>query len=102
MAGFRYSSQRKLVFNSLEDAIRKGIDKTAAAIVITAKRNVKPRTITGTLQGSIAMRPAKIDGAKVRGEVGSYDVNYAAFQEFAGAQGPISTPGLQEGSRQIA
>lgn len=65
-------------------AIRNGMDETMAACVTMAKRLV--RVDTANLQGSIQMRPAQTNGSKTRGEWGSYNVDYAIYQEI----GPVT------------
>ena len=62
-----------------EEAARLGIDETAAACVIGSKAIVP--VVTTVLQGSIQMRPARVEKLEVIGEWGSYGVNYAIFVE---------------------
>lgn len=62
------------------EACRLGIDETTAAAVTPAKERVRVRT--RLLQGSIQSRPAKRDGNRIVGSFGSYDVNYALWQEI--------------------
>lgn len=61
----------------------KGVDDTTAATAIYAKRNHPGwRNRTGTAEGSIRMDPARVEGDRVRGRVGSFAVNYFIFLEL--------------------
>lgn len=57
-----------------------GVNQTMAKCVEMAKTLV--RVEFGTLQGSIRMEPAKPSGAGIKGTWGSFDVNYAIWQEI--------------------
>lgn len=57
-----------------------GIDVTMARCVEMAKTLVRVKT--ATLQGSIRFEPARPTGAGVVGLWGSFDVNYALWQEI--------------------
>lgn len=57
-----------------------------AACVKEAKKRPKMPVVTGTLQGSIAMKSPKVTDKQVVGKWGSFDVNYAFVQEV-GAKG---------------
>jgi HK97 gp10 family phage protein len=63
-------------------ASKVGVDATTAACVTHAKSNHPWKNETGTLEGSLQMRPAEESGESVRGEWGSFDVLYAIFQEL--------------------
>lgn len=57
-----------------------GIDQTMARCVIMAKTLVRIKT--ATLQGSLRFEPARPSAGGVRGRWGSFDVNYALWQEI--------------------
>lgn len=61
---------------------RRAIDETTAACVHGAKSDHRWQNRTGTLEGSLQMRPATIVGSRVRGRWGSFDVNYAIYLEL--------------------
>lgn len=61
-------------------ASRKGIDETMSKCVIVAKGRVRVKT--ATLQGSLRMEPAVVLGQRIKGTWGSFDVNYALWQEI--------------------
>lgn len=61
-----------------------GIDETMAHCVEQAKTLVL--VDTATLQGSLKFEPAIIQGLRAIGRWGSFDVNYAIFQEI----GPVT------------
>ena len=65
-------------------AARKAIDETLALCIAPAKAETP--VVTGTAQGSIQMRLAKIIGNLVTGQWGSFDVNYFIWLEI-GARG---------------
>ena len=62
------------------EAIRQGMDDTLAEAVgeIVSLTPV----VTGRLSGSMRMEPTRIQGNKVTGFVGSFDINYAAKVEM--------------------
>lgn len=62
-----------------EEATRLAIDETLMACV-TGSKHIVPR-ITTVLQGSIQMRPARVEGREIVGEWGSYGVRYAIYVE---------------------
>jgi HK97 gp10 family phage protein len=70
------------VEDHIRDAVRRAIDETTAACVARAKSNHPWKNRTGTLEGSIQMRPAQAGPEGIRGEWGSYNVRYALFQEI--------------------
>lgn len=61
-------------------AAANGIDRTLAPCVNDAKGLVRVKT--ATLQGSIRFEPAEIHGTRISGLWGSFDVNYALWQEI--------------------
>lgn len=65
-----------------ERAAKLGVDQTTAACVQHAKTNHPWQNVTGTLEGSIQMRPAERQGDRVEGEWGAYNVNYAVYLEL--------------------
>ncbi len=67
-----------------KEAARIGIDMTTASCVAPAKTNTP--VVTGTAQGSIQFRPARIRRDRVSGLWGSFRVNYFIFLEI-GARG---------------
>ena len=67
------------VVTAVEEAARIGIDEITSECVILSK-DIVPR-ITAVLQGSIQMRPARINARQVVGEWGSYGVDYAIHVE---------------------
>ena len=77
--GFRLFWKGDQIKDRLLNAARQGIDETMAAGVVEAKNNTP--VVTGTLQGSIQFRPARIEGDRVVGRWGSFDVNYAIYVE---------------------
>lgn len=68
------------VKRAVEKAARLAIDETTASCVEPAKDRVRVKT--RILQGSIQFRPAQKDGNKIVGLWGSFDVNYALWQEI--------------------
>lgn len=62
-------------------AARRAVDQTTADAVVDAKTSHPWRNRTGTLEGSIQLRPARAVGSTVTGLWGSFDVNYAKFLE---------------------
>lgn len=62
-------------------AARRGIDATTAACVLGAKSSHPWQNRTGTLEGSLQMRPAVAVGPAIMGRWGSFDVNYALWLE---------------------
>ena len=71
----------RIVARAEADA-RLAIDKTTAAAVTIAKHNHGWENRTGTLEGSLQMRPAEDQASRIVGQWGSFDVNYAALMEF--------------------
>lgn len=61
-------------------AAKIGIDQTMAACVTSAKGKVRVKT--ATLQGSIRFEPAIAFANGARGVWGSFDVDYALWQEI--------------------
>ena len=61
-------------------AAHSAIDETTAVCVGGAKEKV--RVTTRILQGSIQFRPSVDEGSQVVGRWGSFDVNYAWWQEI--------------------
>jgi hypothetical protein len=64
----------------LDTAQQLGIDTTTAAAVTPAKQFVRVKT--HILQGSIQARPAAKEGGHWVGRWGSFNVNYALWQEI--------------------
>jgi hypothetical protein len=67
----------------VERASIRGVDQTMAKCVTSAKGRVRVKT--ATLQGSLRFQPAVSFGVGVRGTWGSFDVNYALWQEIGTA-----------------
>lgn len=71
------------VFRSVIAAARTGIDQTTAAAVVHAKAIHPWRNVTGTAEGSIQMRPARVvRNMIVTGQFGSYGVIYFFWLEL--------------------
>ncbi len=64
----------------LAEAARLAIDETTASCVAPAMGRVHVKT--HILQGSIKFRPAAMEGDTIVGRWGSFDVNYALWQEI--------------------
>jgi hypothetical protein len=69
----------KQIMAKVEKAEMGAIDETCASCVPLAKDRVHVKT--RILQGSIQFRPAQRDGKRIVGKWGSFDVNYALWQE---------------------
>lgn len=76
------------VVAKVEAATKLAIDQTTAAAVNRAKSEHPWKNRTGTLEGSLQMRSARAEGLQIRGEWGSFDVNYAIFLELGTANMP--------------
>ena len=87
-SGFRFNWRGRRIPRVIAAASKVGIDQTMAAAVPLAKQETPG--ITGTAQGSIQFREAVIQGRRVVGRWGSFDVNYFIWLEI-GARG---RPGL--------
>lgn len=72
------------VARRVEAAALKGVDETMAACVRHAKSNHPWRNRTGTLEGSLQMRPAESIAGRIVGLWGSFDVAYAIYLEMMG------------------
>lgn len=70
--------------NKMRSATRQGIDVTLASCVNTGKTFVLVET--AVLQGSLMFKPAQDEGNEIVGHWGSFDVDYAIYQEI----GPVS------------
>lgn len=89
-----YTSNWDNVQKKLERAALNGVDRVMADAVNHAKRLVN--VDTASLQGSIKFEPAVIKGDRAHGLWGSFDINYAAAQEF----GPRGKPYLRPAAKQ--
>lgn len=69
-------------------AARHGIDETTSACVNHAKSNHPWQNQTGTLEGSLQMRPADDQGSRIVGFWGSFDVDYAIYLEIGTSRAP--------------
>lgn len=69
-------------------ASRYGIDKTTSEATTYAKQNHDWQNVTGTLEGSLQMRGAEPDGARMVGKWGSFTVNYALWLEIGTGKMP--------------
>lgn len=77
------------VLEKLVKASKLGVDRTTAACVEHAKGHHPWNNVTGTAEGSIQMRPATVDGDnRVRGEFGSYGVDYFLWLEIGTSRMP--------------
>lgn len=64
-------------------AAKTAVDRTTAAAVTHAKQNHPWQNVTGTLEGSLQMRGAEVQGAgEIVGTWGSFDVEYAIWLEI--------------------
>lgn len=63
-------------------ASRLAIDQTTGAAVDQAKDNHTWQNVTGTLEGSLQMRQAEVLPGRIRGQWGSFTVNYALWLEI--------------------
>ena len=70
------------VEKKIQAATKKAIDETTAAAVIYAKQNHRWKNRTGTLEGSIRMRPAGMKSGRMTGQWGSFTVKYAIYLEL--------------------
>ena len=86
------------VLADVKRATAKGIDQTMAECVKDAKDNTP--TITTALQGSIMLRPAKIERSRIYGLWGSFDINYALPVEAGTEGGPVKVRAHRRRSRQ--
>jgi hypothetical protein len=68
----------------VEGAILAALDDTTAAAAISAKQNHPTwKNVTGALEGSIRMEPARrVSATRYRGKFGSFDIAYAIYQEL--------------------
>lgn len=83
-SGYRLNWEGDGIHKRTAEASRRGIDQTMAEAV-TAAKGLTP-VVTGTAQGSIQLRPARIERHRVAGRWGSFDVNYFIWLEI-GARG---------------
>lgn len=74
--------------DKMVEAAKRGVDATTAACVTHAKSNHPWKNVSGTLEGSIQMRAAEAQGPIVRGEWGSFTVNYAIWLEIGTSRMP--------------
>ena len=68
------------VKRAVEKACKLAIDETTASCIEPAKDRVRVKT--RILQGSIQFRPATVEKNRIVGYWGSFDVNYALWQEI--------------------
>lgn len=76
------------------EATRHGVDATTAACAQHAKSNHEWQNVSGIAEGSIRIEPAEVAGSVVRGQWGSFDVNYFIFLEL-GTSVMNARPSLQ-------
>lgn len=79
-----FDGEGEALVKRVVEATRLGVDQTTAACVMHAKQNHPWHNVTATLEGSLEMRPATLEGAMVRGTWGSFSVLYAIFLELKG------------------
>lgn len=72
----------------VEAASKLAIDQTTSDAVNHAKQNHPWKNVTGTLEGSLQMRQAEVDGMRVVGTWGSFTVQYAIFLELGTSRMP--------------
>ena len=88
MADFKLKWEGKKVLANVNAATLKGINKTMAACVESAKRNHSWQNRTTTLEGSISIATyARKEGRGAAGLWGSKDVAYALIHELGGQAG---------------
>ena len=85
-----YSSNWDNLRKMIERGALNAVDRTMADGVNFAKRRVN--VDTGSLQGSIKFEPATIENGRPHGLWGSFDINYAADQEFGRHGKPYLRP----------
>lgn len=71
-----------LVAARVAEASKLAIDEITSLAVKHAKDNHPWQNRTGTLEGSLQMRPAEHEGLRVVGRWGSFTVEYAIFLEI--------------------
>ena len=76
---YKITWKGEIVKANVRAAAAMGINETMGDCIIMAKQLVRVKT--ATLQGSIRLTPAIQLGNHVRGVWGSFDVNYALWQE---------------------
>lgn len=69
-------------------ASKYAIDKTTSECVTHAKQNHPWQNVTGTLEGSLQMRGARMQGSRMVGQWGSFTVNYARWLELGTSKMP--------------
>ena len=89
-----YKSNWDNVRSKLERAAMNGVDRTMADAVNGSKRRVN--VDTASLQGSLKFEPSRVKGDRVVGLWGSFDINYAAAQEFGRHGKPYLRPSAKE------
>ena len=82
MARFQWFGADRL--KDMERATRQALEEVAGDAVDEAKRRVRVRT--GTLQGSLMFQPVFARGRQLVIQWGSFDVNYALWQEIGTSQ----------------
>lgn len=88
MSDFKLNWEGKKVLATVNAATLKGINKTMANCVESAKRNHEWQNRTGTLEGSISIAEyAQKEGRGAYGLWGSKDVVYALIHELGGQAG---------------
>lgn len=70
------------VYERAKHATKQGINETLADCVNDAKDTHPWSNRTGTLEGSLQMRPAVDEGSRVVGTWGSFTVRYAIYLEL--------------------
>lgn len=80
MALYRLHWKGPLLVSKAKAASSAALVKTAARCVTKAKTLVRVKT--ATLQGSLRFTPPQVKGKGVTIQWGSFDVNYAIFQEL--------------------
>ena len=78
----RFTWRGEQVKKKIREASKKGLDKTGADCVTTAKIRPRMPFMFGFLQGSMQMRPAEERDNKIVMLWGSFEIEYALYQEL--------------------
>lgn len=86
-------------------AARIGVDRTTTSMAVLAKRTHTWRNVTGLAEGSIQMRPARVEaGGRITGQFGSYGVQYFLWLELGSQHQqprPVLRPSFDREARNL-